>query len=336
GVRAGRGRPRWWRRSHGPAGPLLAPEGAQGRGPGGCAGRRLPPSSRTESEANNAAAPTAPAVVGECFSIVPGTASQSFALDRRRRSSPSRTTRRSIGSCRSPDSLPSGSRATLTPAGPSSMVVIRCRFALERFWGEAPGAVAGAAGKRRTILGGDGIAGTPGALFPRPKASTWVSGSPRPGETFCREEAAVNSDLIARARAGDEDAFRHLVGRHQRELHVHCYRILGSVEDAEDQVQETFLAAWHGIAGFEARASVRVRARPPAAPRRLGGGGAPPRRAGRAPARASGADLLQRGDLAPAISRRVAGGAPRTGAGPGSAVSGERGDLARLRRRPAA
>lgn len=64
------------------------------------------------------------------------------------------------------------------------MVMIRCRFALERFWGEAPGAVAGAAGKRRTILGGDGIAGTPGALFPRPKASTWVSGSPRPGETF--------------------------------------------------------------------------------------------------------------------------------------------------------
>jgi RNA polymerase sigma-70 factor (TIGR02960 family) len=72
------------------------------------------------------------------------------------------------------------------------------------------------------------------------------------------EAAAVNSDLIARARAGDEEAFRHLVDRHQRELHVHCYRILGSIEDAEDQVQETFLAAWHGIAGFEARASVRA------------------------------------------------------------------------------
>jgi len=68
----------------------------------------------------------------------------------------------------------------------------------------------------------------------------------------------VNSDLIARAQAGDEEAFRHLVDRHQRELHVHCYRILGSIEDAEDQVQETFLAAWHGIAGFEARASVRA------------------------------------------------------------------------------
>jgi RNA polymerase sigma-70 factor (ECF subfamily) len=68
----------------------------------------------------------------------------------------------------------------------------------------------------------------------------------------------VTSDLIARAQAGDEQAFRHLVDRHQRELHVHCYRILGSVEDAEDQVQETFLAAWHGIGGFEARASVRT------------------------------------------------------------------------------
>ena len=68
----------------------------------------------------------------------------------------------------------------------------------------------------------------------------------------------MNSDLIARAQAGDEEAFRRLADRHQRELHVHCYRILGSIEDAEDQVQETFLAAWHGIGGFEARASVRA------------------------------------------------------------------------------
>ena len=68
----------------------------------------------------------------------------------------------------------------------------------------------------------------------------------------------MTSDLIARAQAGDEVAFRHLVDRHRRELHVHCYRILGSAEDAEDQVQETFLAAWQGIAGFAARASVRT------------------------------------------------------------------------------
>jgi len=68
----------------------------------------------------------------------------------------------------------------------------------------------------------------------------------------------VNSDLIARAKAGDEEAFRHLVDRHQRELEVHCYRILGSPQDAEEAVQDTFLAAWHGIAGFAARASVRA------------------------------------------------------------------------------
>ena len=68
----------------------------------------------------------------------------------------------------------------------------------------------------------------------------------------------MTSDLIARAQAGDQEAFRYLVDRHQRELRVHCYRILGSIEDAEDQVQETFLAAWRGIGGFEARASVRA------------------------------------------------------------------------------
>ena len=68
----------------------------------------------------------------------------------------------------------------------------------------------------------------------------------------------MNSDLIARAKAGDEEAFRHLVDRHQRELEAHCYRILGSVQDAEEAVQDTFLAAWHGIAGFAARASVRA------------------------------------------------------------------------------
>jgi len=68
----------------------------------------------------------------------------------------------------------------------------------------------------------------------------------------------VNTDLIARAQEGDEVAFRRLVEGHRRELEVHCYRILGSSQDAEDVVQETFMAAWQGIAGFEARASVRT------------------------------------------------------------------------------
>jgi RNA polymerase sigma-70 factor, ECF subfamily len=62
---------------------------------------------------------------------------------------------------------------------------------------------------------------------------------------------------LARARAGDEEAFRELTEPLRRELQVHCYRILGSVQDAEDMVQETLLAAWRGLEEFEGRASVR-------------------------------------------------------------------------------
>jgi RNA polymerase sigma-70 factor (ECF subfamily) len=62
---------------------------------------------------------------------------------------------------------------------------------------------------------------------------------------------------LARARAGDEEAFRELADSYRRELQLHCYRILGSVQDAEDMVQETLLAAWRGLDQFEARASVR-------------------------------------------------------------------------------
>jgi RNA polymerase sigma-70 factor (TIGR02960 family) len=70
---------------------------------------------------------------------------------------------------------------------------------------------------------------------------------------------AVRSDLISKARAGDSDAFRELVEPHRRELQVHCYRMLGSFQDAEDAVQDTLLAAWQGIGGFiEGRASIRT------------------------------------------------------------------------------
>jgi RNA polymerase sigma-70 factor, ECF subfamily len=62
---------------------------------------------------------------------------------------------------------------------------------------------------------------------------------------------------LARARAGDEAAFRELTEPHRRELQLHCYRILGSVQDAEDTVQETLLAAWRKLEAFEGRASVR-------------------------------------------------------------------------------
>jgi RNA polymerase sigma-70 factor (TIGR02960 family) len=69
----------------------------------------------------------------------------------------------------------------------------------------------------------------------------------------------ATADLLSRARAGDGEAFRELVESHRRELQVHCYRMLGSLADAEDAVQETMLAAWRGLAGFtEERASLRT------------------------------------------------------------------------------
>jgi RNA polymerase sigma-70 factor (ECF subfamily) len=66
------------------------------------------------------------------------------------------------------------------------------------------------------------------------------------------------ADLIARARAGDGEAFRELTEPHRRELQVHCYRMLGSLQDAEDALQDTLLSAWQGLGGFEARASLRT------------------------------------------------------------------------------
>src|SRR5690348_8280995 len=62
---------------------------------------------------------------------------------------------------------------------------------------------------------------------------------------------------LERAKAGDERAFASLVEPFRRELQLHCYRLLGSVQDAEDLVQETLLAAWRGLDGFEERASLR-------------------------------------------------------------------------------
>ena len=63
--------------------------------------------------------------------------------------------------------------------------------------------------------------------------------------------------LLEAARAGDEDAFARLVEPHRRALHAHCYRMLGSVTDAEDALQETLLRAWRGLASFEGRSSLR-------------------------------------------------------------------------------
>jgi RNA polymerase sigma-70 factor (ECF subfamily) len=68
----------------------------------------------------------------------------------------------------------------------------------------------------------------------------------------------LSEHALSRARAGDEDAFRELIDPYRRELQLHCYRILGSLQDAEDQVQETLLAAWRGLRQFEGRASLRA------------------------------------------------------------------------------
>ena len=62
---------------------------------------------------------------------------------------------------------------------------------------------------------------------------------------------------LARARAGDDEAFRALTDPHRRELHLHCYRILGSLQDAEDLVQETLFASWRSLEAFEGRSSLR-------------------------------------------------------------------------------
>src|ERR1700754_2088818 len=62
---------------------------------------------------------------------------------------------------------------------------------------------------------------------------------------------------LARARGGDDAAFTRLVEPLRRELHAHCYRMLGSAHDAEDALQEALLRAWRGMAGFEARSSLR-------------------------------------------------------------------------------
>src|SRR5215217_5252129 len=72
------------------------------------------------------------------------------------------------------------------------------------------------------------------------------------------EDADVIEQTLARARAGDEDAFRELTDPYRRELQQHVYRIVGSAQDAEDLLQETLLAAWRGLERFEERASLRA------------------------------------------------------------------------------
>jgi RNA polymerase sigma-70 factor (TIGR02960 family) len=104
-------------------------------------------------------------------------------------------------------------------------------------------------------------------MTPRSCGGRWL----RPGEaggleSAC-EDATVSGEprrsgseadvILERAKAGDEEAFRSLCEPYRSELRAHCYRIVGSVEDAEDLVQETLLAAWRGLGSFEGRATTR-------------------------------------------------------------------------------
>ncbi len=68
---------------------------------------------------------------------------------------------------------------------------------------------------------------------------------------------APERELLAAARGGDEDAYGRLIEPHRSELHAHCYRMLGSVHDAEDALQEAMLRAWRGLDKFEGRSGVR-------------------------------------------------------------------------------
>ncbi|HXV58314.1 MAG TPA: sigma-70 family RNA polymerase sigma factor [Gaiellaceae bacterium] len=72
-------------------------------------------------------------------------------------------------------------------------------------------------------------------------------------ETRIRSER----ELLDAARDGDEDAFRRLVEPHRAGLHAHCYRMLGSLHDAEDALQDALLRAWRGLVGFDGRSALR-------------------------------------------------------------------------------
>src|SRR6266702_2073343 len=78
-----------------------------------------------------------------------------------------------------------------------------------------------------------------------------------PGTSRASTAVPRERELLKAARAGDRDAFGRLVEPFRRELHAHCYRMLGSYADAEDALQDALLRAWRGLPRFEGRSSLR-------------------------------------------------------------------------------
>jgi RNA polymerase sigma-70 factor (ECF subfamily) len=109
--------------------------------------------------------------------------------------------------------------------------------------------------------GGDYVAAPGGSGLWRPGGAVEARAGAEPGGV-ARAALTPRGDrddaVVAAARAGDEAAFARLVERHRRELRAHCYRMVGSVDEAEDLVQETFLRAWRHIGGFEGRSTLRA------------------------------------------------------------------------------
>ena len=152
------------------------------------------------------------------------------------------------------------------------------------------------------------------------------------------EDASVTEQTLARARVGDEEAFRELTDPYRRELQVHIYRIVGSPQDAEDLLQETLLAAWRGLERFEGRASLRAWLYRIATNRSLDALRASRRRPEDLQRMTEMPEPTRYGerDLARALPGRPARGHPRPGSRTGGALRGQGGDRAGVHRRPSA